>query len=443
MSERAPDAAERRDVSGGPGADEPALDEPALDEPTLDEPALDEPKRLIPRGTRPRGDGHVMHTEASVLDGEAIEESPPPEPEEPPPPPVVDVFDLDWDAIRRAASPEAVRTRMRDIVERADRALSPVGPPLLFDEFRESPPDRAIAVRSLDEQTPLWFVGDLHGDLLALEAALALIGSRDADARIVFLGDLFDDGGHGLEVLLRVLELAASAPGRVCIIAGNHDEALGFDGSRFTATVSPSDFSEFLNAHLDDETIRRAGQLAIRLFERAPRALFLPDGLLVVHGGIPLADLHEELRAHGDWNDRRCLQDFVWTRAHPRSRRKIPNRVSRGSQFGHEDFAAFCAVATELGRPVRRMVRGHDHEEERFAMHAAWAAHPLLTTNALSRKLAREPFGPQVRVPTIARWIPGTLPQVHRLHVPEAHVRERYPEIESDDDASSSGGTGG
>ena len=36
--------------------------------------------------------------------------------------------------------------------------------------------------------------------------------------------------------------------------------------------------------------------------------------------------------------------------------------------------------------------------------------------------------GPFVRVPTIARWIRGSLPQVYRLHIPEQHVRRCYPE---------------
>ena len=454
MSERAPDAAERHDEPPPDEApDERQPDERQPDERQPDRPrdegfamgdqSPDEPKRLIPRGALARlgRDAGAVHTEASVLDDETPVDDAPPEHVEPPPPPVVDVGDLDWAAIRGAASPGSVRARMRDIVERAERLLDAGAPPMLFDEFREGPADRAIAVRTLDEDEALWFIGDLHGDLLALEAALALVdASGGSQARIVFLGDLFDDGGHGLETLLRVLEVAASAPERTCILAGNHDESLGFDGARFTATVSPSDFSDFLNAHLDDELVRRAGQLAIRLFERAPRALFLPDGLLAVHGGIPLADLHEELRSRGDWNDPRCLQDFVWTRAHARSRRKIPNRTSRGSQFGHEDFAAFCAVAAELGRPVHRMVRGHDHEEERFAMHPAWARHPLLTTNAMSRKLAREPFGPLVRVPTVAKWVPGTLPQVHRLHIPEDLVHELYPELEADGDDDASGG---
>jgi hypothetical protein len=81
--------------------------------------------------------------------------------------------------------------------------------------------------------------------------------------------------------------------------------------------VAPSDFSDFLNANLAHEWIERAGKLAVRLFAQAPRALFLPDGLLVAHGGFPLTDLHPRLAETGNWNDPACLADFVWTRAHP------------------------------------------------------------------------------------------------------------------------------
>jgi hypothetical protein len=305
------------------------------------------------------------------------------------------------------------------------------GPGFLFDADRATPDDRAIAVATLDDEAPLWFVGDLHGDLLALEAALALV-ARDADPdrppRLVFLGDLWDDGGYGLEVLLRVGALLAERPASVCVIAGNHDEALQWTGERFASSVSPSDFAEWLDAHPDDALAARAARLAVRLFARAPRALFLPDGLLVAHGGFPLVDLHAELEASGQWNDPRVLADFVWTRQHPKARRKLPNRASRGSQFGHEDFADFCALSARLGRPVTHMVRGHDHVEERWAVYPAYAKHPILTTVALSRRLPRELFGPYARVPTVARWVRGALPQVHRLHVPEALVRTAYPE---------------
>lgn len=373
-----------------------------------------------------------------------VETSPAAEDPVPPPsvPPVLDVHDFDWDRVAASVRPGALRARMRHIVEQLeDRLDSEAGAPMLFDDEREHAADRALKIEELSED-PLWFIGDVHGDLLALEAALALIAEDSArddvssePARIVLLGDLFDDGGYGLEVLLRVFELILERSTSVCLLAGNHDEALGYNGARFTATVSPSDFSDFLNAHLAHEWIGRAGKLAVRLIADAPRALFFPDGLLAVHGGFPLVDLHERLAHTGDWNDPACLTDFVWARAHPRARRKLPNRASRGSQFGYEDFAAFCALSKALGRPVTHMVRGHDHVDERYDISPAYTATPVLTTVALSRKLARELFGPFVRVPSIARWVRGSLPQVYRLHIPDEHIRRCYP----DDSAETEG----
>ena len=343
-------------------------------------------------------------------------------------PPVHDVHELDWTAIGAAVSPTAVRARMRATVEGFEALLDRAGgPALLFDRDRADATDRAILVGEVGP-APLWIVGDLHGDLLALEAALAVIQAEGGPSRIVFLGDLFDDEGFGLELLLRVFELILAAPDRVCVVVGNHDEALSYDGTRFASTVSPSDFADVLNANIAHEWIERAGKLAVRFFAQAPHALFLPDGLLIAHAGFPLSDLHVRLEETGDWNDPACLSDFTWTRAHPTARRKMPNRFTRGSQFGHEDFAAFCDVSTRLGRPVTHMVRGHDHVEERYAVYPAYKAHPILTTVALSRRLPRESFGPHARVPTIARYVPGSLPQIYRLHVPATLVEAVFPE---------------
>lgn len=351
--------------------------------------------------------------------------------------PLVDVRDLDWGAIRSAVDSPAIRARIRSIVERLEGLMDRAGGPgMLFDADRADASDRAIRVTASVVESPLWIVGDLHGDLLALEAALTAVRQHASHTgggppRIVFLGDLFDDEGFGLETLLRIFELVADAPERVCVLAGNHDEALSYGGGRFSSSVAPSDFTDVLNANSAHEWIERAGKLAVRLFAQAPRALFFPDGLLVAHGGFPLSDLHLRLAETGNWNDPACLADFVWTRAHPTARRKMPNRFSRGSQFGHQDFAAFCALSTALGRPVTHMARGHDHIEERFAIYPAYGAHPVLTTVAMSRRLHRERFGPYERVPTIARYIEGALPEVHRLHVPAELVREVYPEPEA------------
>lgn len=345
-----------------------------------------------------------------------------------------DVHDLDGAALRLAVDPPAIRSRMRGAVEAMEALLDRAGGPgLLFDRDRSHEDDRAIRVEAINAAVPLWIIGDLHGDLLALEAALAVIAKEAVDSpesrpRIIFLGDIFDDEGFGLEVLLRMFELILESPERIAVIAGNHDEALSYDGVRFGSNVSPSDFSELLNAHLAHEWMERAGKVAVRLFAQAPRALFLPGGLLVSHGGFPLADLHAGLAETGDWNHPACLADFVWTRAHPSARKKLPNRYSRGSQYGYEDFAAFCELSVRLGRTVTHMVRGHDHVEERFAIYPAYKTHPVLTTVALSRRLPRETIGPRERVPTLARVIEGSLPQVYRMHLPSDLIHELYPE---------------
>ena len=361
-------------------------------------------------------------------------------------PPVVDVRELDWAAVHEAVCPTAIRARMRATVEAFEALLDRAeGPGLLFDADRADARDRAIQVRAFDPATPLWIIGDLHGDLLALEAALAATdtGQESAAPNIVLLGDLFDDEGLGIELLLRVFELILAAPERVCVVVGNHDEALAYDGNRFASNVAPGDFADFLNANLAHEWIERAGKLAVRLFAQAPHALFLPDGLLISHAGFPLSDLHARLEETGNWNDPACLSDFTWTRAHPTARRKMPNRFTRGSQFGYEDFGAFCGLAARLGRPVTHMVRGHDHVEERYAVYPAYKLHPVLTTVALSRRLPREAFGPRQRIPTIARFVAGALPQVHRLHIPPDIVDAVFPEAVVCDGPDTSSGDAG
>jgi hypothetical protein len=344
---------------------------------------------------------------------------------------VLEVRGMDWRAVRQAVTNPISGERAERIIARMEERLAGGGPlGLAFEEYAAGPEDRAIHIGERWPLSEVWFIGDVHGDLLALEAALQHIdrSGGGADARIVFLGDLFDDGVHAAEVVLRVFELALDGPMRITIVTGNHDEALAYADGRFQSTVLPSDFTDWLNANPDHPWAARLGRLIIRFFQRAPRALFFPDGLLVAHGGMPHTDLHAELEQAGNWNDPRVLQDFVWLRAHPRARKRIPNRTTRGSEFGREDFAAFCALATKMGRPVARMIRGHDHVEERYAVFPAWERHPALTINTLSHRLPREVFGDYERVPVVARWVRGELPEVRRLFVPAELVREVYPE---------------
>jgi hypothetical protein len=121
------------------------------------------------------------------------------------------------------------------------------------------------------------------------------------------------------------------------------------------------------------------------------------------------------------------LEDLVWLRAHETSKRKIPNRTARGCQFGFEDFRDFLKkLSAVLGRPVQRVIRGHDHMPERWASPVKFEG-KLLTLNAMSCR-RREATGPFVRQPIIARFCPNEFPELFRLDIPTELVERIYGE---------------
>lgn len=301
-----------------------------------------------------------------------------------------------------------------------------------FDEYRASPQNQVFVVPDSSIMgRDVWFVGDIHGDILGLETILLHIERTTTSGPpiVMFLGDLVDDGPHGLEVFARVIRRIHDAPRDTCLLTGNHDAAVLFDGATFASEVSPSDFSEWLNADPNDTLRREMGALFVECFRDTPRALLFSHGLVVAHGGIPLVDLHGGIETAMDLDRPECRQDFIWTRAHPRAKKKRPNRTSRGSQFGWEDLDQFLAVAGRaVGFPLHRMIRGHDHIDERFASYEDYPAPRLVTVNSMSHRLGREFGGPYARTPCIARHRFGEPIEIHRLMLPLATVERVYPE---------------
>jgi serine/threonine protein phosphatase 1 len=66
-------------------------------------------------------------------------------------------------------------------------------------------------------------IGDVHGCAFALDALIEAIAPTSAD-RLVFLGDLIDNGRETKDVLNRILDLERRC--EVILIQGNHEEML-------------------------------------------------------------------------------------------------------------------------------------------------------------------------------------------------------------------------
>ncbi|WP_439628425.1 metallophosphoesterase [Gemmata sp.] len=321
--------------------------------------------------------------------------------------------------------------------------LTPLPPPAPATEG--APPVEVPAVVPHPVPDPLWIVGDVHADVLslatAIEYATRVSRHEGGEPSFVFLGDFIDRGPHDHETLLLLFSLVMRCPERVCVIPGNHDVDLrwGEKAQRFGVSIQPAEYCERLNELLDanpspDQEQVRLARLAIEFWKGRPKAVFLPDGTALSHGGFPHTDLHESLRTRADLGAKRCLDDFLWARL-SESVKKRPNRGNRGHEFGSRDFASFCQVAgrEHLRVPVCRLIRGHDHVAERWQLPEEYREFPVVTINAMGWRMDGElaPADCPHPYPVVARHVPGDLPRIVRLRLDPAEVdrsRGREPE---------------
>ena len=287
-----------------------------------------------------------------------------------------------------------------------------------------------------EEEIPndVWFIGDIHGDILALEAALSVIDSKTPQATIVFLGDLFDRFEYGIEVVTRVVSLIIDRPGRILWIAGNHDDGLFFENGAFGSKVMPSEFCQFLNQHKEYEEL---GIWLIELCKWLPRALFLPDGLFVAHGGCPSFDMNtfahsiDEVNQLQDLENDKYLHSFIWNRL-------IPGQDDKSEpEVGKNDLIHFMERMEVLsGIPVKRMLRGHDHckETRHEFFDSYYPQAPVLTLTTMSAwYLGTEDSAPELdrtmrkksaTTPAIAQFRRGDLPKVLTIDIPLSVVQQ-------------------
>ena len=263
----------------------------------------------------------------------------------------------------------------------------------------------------------LWYVGDLHGDLLALLAIVEYIDSYPADSppTIIFLGDAFDRIEFGFEVLLALFNLIINRPGQILLLAGNHDTELYYRRNLgvFYPGVMPANFCDWLNRQLEAHPERiEFGRNFIEFSKKMPHVLFLPDGTFAAHGGVPHIDVQKRISTALDLNTIYARQDFVWGRFNPDEQHVMPDRSHKDLGIGYGDFDRFCELAADiLSMPVKRMVHGHEHPYSQWTEYPRYRKHPILTLNSHRMQITEC----DVTDVAIARHRPDDIPEVHLL----------------------------
>ena len=263
-----------------------------------------------------------------------------------------------------------------------------------------------------------WFAaGDIHGDLPALVACAnaALAQARPARTPVLaILGDLIDRGEDSVACMLFVMRLAlgrdkARPELKVLFVRGDHDEALRYDEATgvISSGVRPAELAESFQGPSGFFARESAVVHAfVRFVAECPAAVYLDNGTLLFHGGVPQTDILPRLGLDLSLQSPECAQDFAWCRIED-VRRKRPSRMTKTAEEGAENVQAFLEwfnarlAAAESDkersaslraagfaplRPVAQIVRSHTHVEDGYLRYARHPV-PVHTVNSCHAEL--------------------------------------------------------
>lgn len=183
-------------------------------------------------------------------------------------------------------------------------------------------------------------VGDLHGDLDALETILRKSKFFDAyGLTIIFLGDYGDRGKESVEVYHLILNLKSRFPDRVILLRGNHE--------CLELPFAPHD----LPMMLYDKFGRKADLIYNTLkdlFQLLYHTLILNDKYLILHGGVPV-----NIASRDDFIDGlKVLEEILWNDPRDEIKGYMPSYRGYGYYFG-KDITIKALKATNTSNVIR------------------------------------------------------------------------------------------
>ncbi len=195
-------------------------------------------------------------------------------------------------------------------------------------------------------------VGDLHGDIQALNQILVEVNARNflenPKNKLIFLGDYVDRGSSSVEVLCTICELKIKYPSSVVLMRGNHEAVEEFP---FTNHDLPTKIAQIFGA--SEKVVYKK---ISRFFQLLTVIVIIEKKLFLVHGGLPVEvnGNYDNMESLLDYQKHHTLEDFLWNNPRPIETWEVSRR-----KFGRH-----------FGKPITRrwldasnthvVIRGHE-----------------------------------------------------------------------------------
>ena len=280
----------------------------------------------------------------------------------------------------------------------------------------------------LPEDRPLWILGDLRGDALALATALAFVDEADGAegaAFVALLGDWCGGVSGDAATAAMVLERFNASPDRTLLLKGDREWLASADPDAALPEAPHAGRMPIRDEHAAMH--RRWMDALSQVMPHVPVAALLSDGTLLAHGSVPRP---ARLAALADWNQLQssepALRDLAFGRLHPREERVQAGEREGGVMAGWADFhEAMTHLSRLADRPVQRLVRGQDAAPEGHRWFRSCGEGRVLTLTTMADRIGGG-SGDGRRHPCVARLKSGRL-RVVQLDLPEdvIHLAEQ------------------
>lgn len=200
------------------------------------------------------------------------------------------------------------------------------------------------------------FIGDTHGDSVAITSIIRQERfiervEQGEDVYLILMGDYADRGKEDVRNIELLLNLKQCYPENVFMLRGNHEEiAMGQSYGLLGSCIRHFDYEngQYVFRRLND------------LYEKLPAVVVCANGVVAVHGGIPVGDINSLKQLH----DEGILEQIRWNDPTDQTDNFMFN-YNRGMSylFGRKVFETFM---NSIGGSV--LVRSHEYVSAGFKL---------------------------------------------------------------------------